>query len=131
MDIGKHLSEARKRRGMTLRQIADLTKLSMTTLQQIERNELDRLPGGIFSRGYLRAHAAEVGVNPEEVVDEYLVQLPAQPAAEARTVVRTPDMDNAHGGRVVVLEILAIVVAVMAYASFRDSRQSQVIPSLD
>jgi cytoskeletal protein RodZ len=131
MDIGKHLKEARKRRGMTLREIADSTKLSMMTLHQIERNELDRLPGGIFTRGYLRAYAAEVGVNAEAVVAEYLTQFPAERATEALPASCTADIENAHVGRLVVIEILAIAVAFVVYGWFQDSGQSQFAPSPD
>jgi transcriptional regulator with XRE-family HTH domain len=78
MDIGTYLREARQRQGISLHQVAGSTKLSTATLQYIERNEFDRLPGGIFTKGYLRVYAAEVGVNPQEVVDEYLAQLVAR-----------------------------------------------------
>lgn len=69
MEIGTYLRECRERRDITLHQIAASTKLSSTTLQLIERNAFDHLPGSIFTKGYLRAYAAEVGVDPEEVVN--------------------------------------------------------------
>ena len=78
MNVGTRLREARERLGITLQQVSDSTKLSTTVLQHIERNEFDRLPGGIFTKGHLRAYAAKVRVNPEEVVDQYLVQFPAR-----------------------------------------------------
>jgi cytoskeleton protein RodZ len=72
MEIGETLRNARLRKGLTLAELARTTKLSLTTLQLIERDELHRLPGGIFTRGYLRSFAREVGVDPEEVVREYV-----------------------------------------------------------
>jgi cytoskeletal protein RodZ len=68
---------------MTLQQIAETTKISIPTLRHIERNELDQLPGVVFTKGFLRAYAAEVGVNPEEVVEEFRAQIAAQAAAQA------------------------------------------------
>jgi len=50
-DFGRSLREARERRGVSLRQIANATKISMITLEALERNDIARLPGGIFSRG--------------------------------------------------------------------------------
>src|SRR4051794_39535358 len=60
-DFGGTLRAARERRGLSLRQIATATKISMLTLEALERNDLARLPGGIFSRAFVRAYALEVG----------------------------------------------------------------------
>jgi cytoskeleton protein RodZ len=128
MDIGTHLREARELRGMTLRQVADSTKLSTTTLQYIERNEFNRLPGGLFTKGHLRAYAAEVGVEPDEVVHEYLFQFPA--VAEELPIVRSPIIENAHAGRHLLMTVVGIVVALVAYRSVHDSIDSSDTSSL-
>jgi len=120
MDIGEHLREARELRGMTLHQVADSTKLSATTLQCIERNEFNRLPSGIFARGHLRAYAAAVGVESDEVVHEYLSQFPA--AAEELPFVReVPAVEDAHAGRHLLLTLAGIVVALVAYGLIHES----------
>jgi cytoskeleton protein RodZ len=120
MDIGKHLREARELRGMTLHQVADSTKLSATTLRCIERNEFNRLPGGIFAKGHLRAYAAEVGVEPDEVVHEYLSQCPAA-TEELRFVREVPAVEHAHAGRHLLLTLAGIVVALVAYGLIHES----------
>lgn len=74
MEVGSRLRAAREQRGVTLRDIANVTKISMTALRAIDGNDLARLPGGIFTRAYLRAYAAEVGLDPEQVVSEYVAQ---------------------------------------------------------
>lgn len=71
MDIGAALREARQRRGRTLSQVSSTTKLAVEILEKIERNQFESLPGGLFRRGYLRAFAAEVGVDPETIVAAY------------------------------------------------------------
>ena len=129
MDIGTHLREARQRHGVTLRQIADSTKLSTTTLQHIERNELDRLPGGVFTKGYLRAYAAEVGVNPQEVVNAYLAQFPAARATEELPIGRAPAIENSLDGRRLLSGVAAIVLALVIYGSLQDSAESPIVSS--
>ena len=120
MDIGKHLREARELRGMTLHQVADSTKLSATTLLCIERNEFNRLPGGIFAKGHLRAYAAVVGVESDEIVHEYLSQFPA--ATEELPFVReVPAVEHAHAGRHLLLTVAGIVVALVAYGLIHES----------
>jgi cytoskeletal protein RodZ len=73
-DFGRKLREARERRGMTLRQVAEATKISVRALESLERNDISHLPGGIFSRSFVRAYAAEVGLAPEETVQEFIAQ---------------------------------------------------------
>ncbi len=59
---------------MSLRDIAATTKISVVALEALERNEYARLPGGIFSRAFVRAYAVAVGVEPEEAVNEFLAE---------------------------------------------------------
>ena len=82
-DIGSRLRQARETRGLTLRDIATTTKISMTALVAIEDNDFARLPGGVFSRAYVRAFAAEVGLDADELTREYRArfetEIPAGP----------------------------------------------------
>jgi cytoskeleton protein RodZ len=54
VDFGTYLREARERRGVSLGQIAAATKISLSTLEALERNDISRLPGG-FTRAFVRA----------------------------------------------------------------------------
>ena len=64
-----------KRSGVSLREIAPATKISVTALEALERNDFARLPGGIFSRSFVRAYATAVGLDPDETVHEFLAEL--------------------------------------------------------
>src|SRR5262245_10951359 len=70
-DIGAELAEARRRKGLSLDELSDRTKISVLMLLAIERDDLKALPGGLFVRGFLRAYAREVGRDPEEIVRRY------------------------------------------------------------
>ena len=61
-DLGKKLREARERRGLSLRHIANSTKIAVSILDALERNDISRLPGGIFGRSFVRSFATEVGL---------------------------------------------------------------------
>jgi cytoskeletal protein RodZ len=76
LDIGRKLREAREKRGISLRQIANATKISVAALESLERNDISRLPGGIFSRAFVRSYAIEVGLDPEETIQEFIAQFP-------------------------------------------------------
>jgi cytoskeleton protein RodZ len=75
-DFGAKLREARERRGIPLRQIANATKISVAVLEALERNDIARLPGGIFGRAFVRSYAVEVGLDPERTIQEFVAQFP-------------------------------------------------------
>ena len=75
-DFGSKLRDARERRGVSLRQIANATKISVRVLEALERNDISRLPGGIFSRAFVRSYAVEIGLDPEETIQEFIAQFP-------------------------------------------------------
>src|ERR1700746_2378790 len=75
-DFGGSLRKARARRGISLRQIAASTKISAAALEALERNDISRLPGGIFSRAFVRSYAIEVGLDPEATIAEFVAQFP-------------------------------------------------------
>src|SRR5256885_12045083 len=74
--FGAKLGEARERKAVSLRQIANKTKISVAALEALERNDVSRLPGGIFSRAFVRSYASEVGLDPETTIQEFIAQFP-------------------------------------------------------
>src|SRR5262245_36799963 len=95
--IGAMLREARDRAGLSLRQIADTTKLSVHVLTALEQNRIAQLPGGIYRRSIVRAFAREVGLDPEKTLRQFLEQYPDDvPAA----VYARPDTAPVRSRRV-------------------------------
>jgi transcriptional regulator with XRE-family HTH domain len=88
--IGARLRSAREQSGKSLRQIADATKLTVRTLDALESEKIDRLPGGIYRRAIVRAHAREIGLNPETIVRQFLEQHPDDLPALPPVVTRKP-----------------------------------------
>jgi len=80
-DFGGKLRLARERRGISLRQIAASTKISIAALEALERNDMSKLPGGIFSKAFVRSYAVEVGLDPDETAREFLERFQGAPVA--------------------------------------------------
>src|SRR5437867_4929853 len=76
-DFGGRLREARERRGIPLRQIANSTKISVGVLEALERNDISRQPGGIFGRAFVRSYAVEVGLDPEATIQDFMTAFPS------------------------------------------------------
>jgi cytoskeletal protein RodZ len=75
--VGAGLRQRREERRISLRQIAAITKISPGALEAIERDDIKRLPGGIFTRAFVRAYAAELELDPERTLAAFLAQFPA------------------------------------------------------
>ena len=73
--FGSWLRHQREARSVSLREIADNSKISLRYLEALEQDRFDVLPAPVFARGFLREYARVVGLNPDEVVNLYLVAL--------------------------------------------------------
>jgi cytoskeletal protein RodZ len=87
--IGEQLRLAREERGIPLREISDQTRISIRYLEAIEANDYKRLPGGIYTRGFVRAYARCIGYDEREAMEAYTRYLREQ-GEPADDVVTTP-----------------------------------------
>ncbi len=69
--FGEELRREREIRGISLKEIADATKISKRFLEAIERNDHKTLPAPVFTRGFIREYARYLGLNAEEIVNRY------------------------------------------------------------
>lgn len=69
--FGEELRREREIRGISLKEIADATKISKRFLEAIERNDHRTLPAPVFTRGFVREYARYLGLNSEEMVNRY------------------------------------------------------------
>lgn len=129
----------REQRKLSLEQLSEATKINVAILRAIEHNEIEKLPGGIFTRGFLRAYAREVGLDPEDTVPRYLAQFefPSddgemvravskhRQAAQTRQADGETDFDRA-GKRAAYLPLLlaslALAIGLAGYVTFTPSR---------
>jgi transcriptional regulator with XRE-family HTH domain len=74
--VSGRLKEARETRKISLRQIADATKLSVHVIRALEEDRFSALPPGIYRRSLVRAFASEVGLDPESTLKAYLFECP-------------------------------------------------------
>ncbi len=101
MSIGKALSEARERSGLTTAQVSEATRIRSTLIAQIEGDDFSHCGGDVYARGHIRSIARVVGIDPAPLVAEY---------------------DQAHPGD-------AVPVASEALAPERPSRPPLPVPA--
>src|SRR5262249_55899955 len=127
----------RASRGISLQEISGYTRIGVRQLQALEEGQLDRLPGGIFNRSFVRQYARYLGLNEDQLVSEYLQavgnfsEFPVAPAAYPHQEQTEP----ADGGSDrIILTVVSLVVAVVAilYAihMYTGRRSSSNLPAL-
>ena len=91
--FGDRLRKEREQRGISLDDIALATKIRAGLLQALEEEKFERLPGGIFNKGFVRAYARHLGIDEEQAITDYLAasgEMPARRPVEAGAASKTP-----------------------------------------
>ncbi len=124
--VGARLREAREKRGVSLRQIAVSTRISVMSLEALERSDLSRLPGGIFTRAFIRAYAQEVGLDPDRTIQDFIAELPPDVATATVHSAAVEDGEKLESDRKAVATVLRLalislplIVLVVYYGSHR------------
>ncbi len=73
--FGDKFRKARESKKLSLDEVSNVTKISSRMLKAIEEENFDLLPGGVFNKGFIRAYAKHVGLDPEDAVTEYLAAI--------------------------------------------------------
>ena len=94
--FGPVLRTARERKGVTLRQLAAETKLSVELWEALEENNLAKWPKRVFARSYVRDYAIRVGLDADEVVNEFCRLFPEWGDRRAEHVIRGKAQIIAH-----------------------------------
>ena len=66
--VGARLRAARLSRGMTVDEVAQITKLPKASLELLENDDYNALPALVFVRGFVRSYAKTVGLDGDELV---------------------------------------------------------------
>lgn len=90
--IGSTLREARNSRKIELAEVEASTKIRVRYLLAIENEEWGALPGGIYTRGFIRSYAAYLGLDGARLADEY------QRNVESPAAARTPSAEPLNTG---------------------------------
>lgn len=134
--FGAWLRNQREARSVSMREIADNSKISLVYLEALEQDRFDILPAPVFARGFLREYARVVGLNPDEVVNLYLVA--QEELAEGSRRAERPKPARADSssaapsslGYGLLLGLAVVVfVAIAALLSFLAERRKAVPPA--
>lgn len=116
--IGTTLREARNRRKADLASVEAAIKIRVRYLQALENEEWDALPGGAYTRGFIRTYASYLGLDGDRLADDY--RRATGPAGGDRAPKRVEPVPTAMRGgrprisnRVLVAVVCALLIAVL------------------
>ncbi len=115
--FGDRMKREREMRGITLEEIAESTKIGTRSLRALEQEDFEKLPGGIFTKGFVRAYARYLGIDEEQAVSDYMAafgereqqQLPEPPSAAPPS-----EAAASHARRNTLAAVLALVLLAAA-----------------
>jgi len=119
--FGERLQREREMRGITLEEIADSTKIGTRSLRALEQEDFDKLPGGIFNKGFVRAYARYLGIDEEQAVTDFLAAAgeTEQPLPNPSPTEKLTTYGSGSRGWVVALALVLVTLAAGGYAAWR------------
>jgi cytoskeletal protein RodZ len=120
--LGGYLRRERELRQLSVAEIAQTTRIPVSVLRQIEGDQLSELPADVFVRGYLRAYARLLGLDPATVVERFkgrnMAEVPASLPA-----VYTPESGRRFGialALVILLILFTLALSIVLKPRHRD-----------
>ena len=138
---GQRLRAARKKAGLTLVEVAERLHLDEEVVEAIEQNDESRLPGPVFTKGYLRNYARLVGEPVDDVLSGFASTRPAGESAptlrQYKTNFKAQRVSSSHGimrtitWLFIIGLIFLLVVWWRGYLPIPDPTQLLGIPTVD
>jgi len=138
--IGAQLCKARGALKSRIEDVVKETKIRATYIKAMESGEFESLPGGVYTKGYLRSYAKFLGLDGDEIIDklnrgdEIIEEVPEK---EEETIIdATDDPQSAEFSPSLMIIVASIVTSIVIYAVWsefydipevRDERAQKVL----
>lgn len=100
--------------GLSIQQVADVTRIAPRALEALENNDASNLPGGIFSRGFVRTYAKHVGLDADAAVSGFLELFPDDSQTEDKLLAawQAHEAAQSRPSRTPTLMTIGVLVAI-------------------
>ncbi|MGF7185750.1 cytoskeletal protein RodZ [Desulfitispora alkaliphila] len=111
MKVGQMLKQARKEKGISVREAEEKIKIKGSFIEAIEDEDFSKIPGRIYVIGFLRSYAKFLGLNTEEVVNMYKSEYPEkEPSPVEQEEVKGFEKRNSNAYYVIIASGLVVVL---------------------
>ncbi|MBU4329974.1 MAG: DUF4115 domain-containing protein [Acidobacteria bacterium] len=136
--LGQDLKRERELRGISLKEIADTTKINLHFLRALEEDQIDLLPGRFFIKGVIRAYTGHLGLDTEDFLNQFMEEerlrseMDDAPPHEPRT--KKPVFHKIRSLFIFCLVVIVLVSGLTAvYLLFRSGNdpflEEQILPT--
>jgi cytoskeletal protein RodZ len=108
--IGRYLRSVRESRGMSVEEVSRATRIPIVSIERIEGDHFDDLPGEVFVRGFLKAYARAVHASVDEVLARYTA---CRRVAWVTPLPISTSADNRSPGRRVGVAIAFVLLLIL------------------
>lgn len=132
--VGTTLRRQRESKRMSLAEVSRVTRIPFGTLEAIEQDHFDDLPGEVFVKGFLKSYAQTVGLVPDDVVARHVASRRVGAADAAPLPVASPVQAAREGqGRrfgVAIALVLLLILFTLALSIVLKPRGRDMPPEL-
>jgi cytoskeleton protein RodZ len=122
--LGEKLRAAREARGISIRDVAEQTRIAPMYIECIENDNYKPLPGGIFNKGFVKSYARFIGMDENEALQDYSrllsqTESSAPPLEEFRSY--RPEVltdDRASQSSLATIVIAGVILAIMTFGIY-------------
>jgi cytoskeletal protein RodZ len=116
--LGEKLRAAREERGISISEVAEQTRISPHYLESIENDDYKTLPGGIFNKGFVKSYGKYVGLDENEVMQDYAaLNVGAAVEEEGGPVTYRPEVLTDDRNTSTMLPTLVFAIIILALMS--------------
>ncbi|MFN7697959.1 MAG: helix-turn-helix domain-containing protein [Deltaproteobacteria bacterium] len=124
--IGQFLRTERELRQLSLEELSQATRIPLRSLQLLEDDRLDGLPGEVFVRGFVKSYARAVGLGVEDALRRY--EEASRPSKAPPAVALEAVGQKDRGGRfglaialVILLILFTLALSIVLRPRHRDA----------
>jgi len=138
-EIGQKLRNARIKKGYTIDDLQQITKIQKRYLIAIEEGQFDHLPGDFYVRAFIKQYSDAVGISSDDLLEEYKADIPnSQPTQEStpeetktRTIKEESNSFFSNLGnyipQIVVGIVVLVIIGVIAFGMIHRSRNESKV----
>ena len=133
-DLGEKLQAAREAKGLSIPEVSANTRINQAFLSAIEAGEAEQLPAAAFVRGFVRNFAVALGLDGDEILDEFKritelqgkVEMPLEPPTE----VDSPRFVTLPMPKILIVAVTAVLVTWVGFLIFSSDTTSDPPPAV-
>ncbi|MCX5837406.1 MAG: DUF4115 domain-containing protein [Deltaproteobacteria bacterium] len=103
------LKDMREARGLSLKDVFEMTRVSLINITAVENSDFDRLPPPVYARNFIRKYARAIGIDENPILDRYEKHLESLKPPQEETEVRKPWPETGRRYRFLFMSLAAVI----------------------